>query len=242
MSFNENINFAKLIVIVRSIIKMLAKDLISDVVPALRTSDTGIKALSYMDIFRILHLPIVNNTEFLGLISDRDIYDLNMADEPIGNHTLSLIRPFVTYNQHIYEVIELAARLELTSIPVLDEKNNYLGVINQNDLLKYIGDLVAVKQPGAIIVLELNTNDYSLSQIAQIVEGNDAKILSVYVSSQENSTKIDVTIKINKTDMSSIIQTFNRYNYNIKASYLETDQLTNMLDDRFELFMRYLSV
>lgn len=221
---------------------MLAKDLISDVVPALRTSDTGLKALSYMDIFRISHLPIVNNTEFLGIISDRDIYDLNMAEEPIGNHTLSLTRPFVIFNQHIYEVIELAARLELTVIPVLDEKNSYLGVINQNDLLKYIADLIAVKQPGAIIVLELNTNDYSLSQIAQIVEGNDAKILSVYISSPDNSTKLEVTIKINKTDMSSVIQTFNRYNYNIKASYLENDQLAHMLDDRYELFMRYLSV
>jgi acetoin utilization protein AcuB len=221
---------------------MLAKDLISDVVPALRTSDTGLKALSYMDIFRISHLPIVNNTEFLGLISDRDIYDLNMADEPIGNHTLSLNRPFVLFSQHVFEVIELAARMELTVIPVLDEKNNYMGVINQHDLLKYFADLIAVKQPGAIIVLELNKNDYSLSQIAQIVEGNDAKILSLYVSSINDSTKIEVTIKINKTDMSSVTQTFNRYNYNIKASYMDTDLLSNMMDDRYEMFMRYLSV
>lgn len=221
---------------------MLAKDLISDVIPALRTSDTGMKALSYMDIFRISHLPIVNNTEFLGLISDKDIYDLNMADEPIGNHTLSLSRPYVLFNQHIYEIIEITARLELTVIPVLDEKNNYLGVINQHDLLKYFSELTAVRQPGAIIVLELNINDYSLSQIAQIVEGNDAKILSVYISSLSDSTKIEVTLKINKTDMSSIIQTFNRYNYNIKASYMDTDLLSSMLDDRYEMFMRYLSV
>jgi acetoin utilization protein AcuB len=221
---------------------MLAKDLISDVVPALHTSDTGLKALSYMDIFRISHLPIVNNTEFLGLISDRDIYDLNMADEPIGNHSLSLNRPFVLFNQHVYEVIDVTAKLELTVIPVLDEKNNYLGVINQHDLLKYFSDLVAVRQPGAIIVLELNINDYSLSQIAQIIEGNDVKILSVYVSSASDSTKIEVTIKINKNDMSSVIQTFNRYNYNIKASYMDTDKFSSMLDDRYELFMRYLSV
>lgn len=221
---------------------MLAKDLISDVVPALRTSDTGLKALSYMDIFRISHLPIVNNTEFLGLISDRDIYDLNMAEEPIGNHTLSLARPFVLFDQHVYEVIELTARLELTVIPVLDDKKNYLGVINQHDLLRYFSELTSVKQPGAIIVLELNTNDYSLSQIAQIIEGNDVKILSVYVSSLANSTKLEVTIKVNKNDLSSVIQTFNRYNYNIKASYMDTDLLSNMLDDRYEMFMRYLSV
>lgn len=221
---------------------MLAKDLISDVVPALRTSDSGLKALSYMDIFRISHLPIVNNTEFLGLISDKDIYDLNMAEEAIGNHTLSLTRPYIIYNQHIYEIIELGARLELSVIPVLDEKNNYLGVVTQHDLMKYFSDLIAVKQPGAILVLELNSNDYSLSQIAQIIEGNDAKILSIYISSPCDSTKLDVTIKINKTDLSSILQTFSRYNYTVKASYMDSDLLNDMLDDRYEMFMRYLSV
>ena len=126
---------------------MLAKDLMSDILPALRTSDTGLKALSYMDVFRVAHLPIVNNKEFLGLISDKDIYDLNMAEEPIGNHTLSLIRPFVLQNQHIYEVIELAARLDLSVIPVLDEHNNYVGIITQNILMKFFSELLSIKNP-----------------------------------------------------------------------------------------------
>lgn len=221
---------------------MLAKDLLSDVVPALRTSDTGLKALSYMDIFRISHLPIVNNTEFLGLISDKDIYDLNMAEEPIGNHTLSLTRPFVYIHQHIYEVLETAAKLDLSLTPVLDTSNNYLGVITQSDLLKYFSELMAVKQPGAILVLELNINDYSLSQIAQIIEGNDAKILSLYISTPSDSTKMEVTIKINRADLTSIIQTFNRYNYDIKASFMDTELISDMIDDRYEMFMRYLSV
>lgn len=221
---------------------MLAKELISDIVPALRTSDTGLKALSYMDIFRISHLPIVNNNEFLGLISDKDIYDLNMAEEPIGNHTLSLNRPYVTNDQHLYQVIELASRLELSVIPILDDKKNYLGIITQNDLLKYFSELTAVNQPGAIIVLEMNNNDYSLSQISQIVEGNDAKILSVYITSICDSTKIEVTLKINRTDLTSIVQTLTRYNYFIKASFMESEILTDMLDDRYEMFMRYLNV
>ena len=221
---------------------MLAKDLISDTVPSLRTSDTGLKALSWMDIFRISHLPIVNNTEFLGLISDKDIYDLNMADEPIGNHTLSLSRPFVTANQHIYEVIQLASELKLSIIPVLDDDKKFIGVITLQDLMHFVAELAALKQPGGIIVLELNVNDYSLSQIAQIIESNDAKILSLYVSSPADSTKMDVYIKINSTDLTSIIQTFNRYNYNIKASYQDNEKLDTLYNNRFELFMKYLNV
>jgi len=84
---------------------MLARELISDIVPALRTSDTGTKALSWMEVFRTKHLPIVNHTEFLGLISDTDIYNLNDPDEAVGNHTLSLQKPYVNEDQHIYEVI-----------------------------------------------------------------------------------------------------------------------------------------
>lgn len=221
---------------------MLAKDLISDVVPALKTSDTGLRALSWMEIFRISHLPIVNNKEFLGLISDADIYDLNMADEPIGNHHLSLFSPFVTHDQHIYEVIQLVSSLKLTVVPVLNQQKHYMGLITMNDLIQSFAGLAALKEPGGIIILELHQNDYSLTQIAQIIEGNDAKILSMYLMTSTDSTKMDLTLKINRTDLSSIIQTFNRYNYTIKASYMEDDELDNFYSSRYESFMRYLNI
>ena len=99
-----------------------------------------------------------------------------------------------------------------------------------------------MKQPGGIIILELNVNDYTLTEIAQIVEGNDAKILSMYVSSPEESMLMNVTLKINTTDITSIIQTFNRYNYKIKASYMESDELESLLQNRYDEFMKYLSI
>ena len=221
---------------------MLAKELMSDIVPALKTSDTGYQALSWMDIFRISHLPIVNNREFLGMISDKDIYDLNMAEEPIGNHKLSLFSPFVYDDQHIFEVIEIISRLNLTAVPVIDRKNVYLGLITINDLIEKFAELPAVSHPGGILVLEINVNDYSLTQIAQIVESNDAKILSVYITSREDTTKMDVILKINQSDLGAIVQTFERYNYTIKASYLTDNEAENLIKNRYELFMRYLNV
>lgn len=221
---------------------MLAKELISEVVPALKTSDTGMQALSWMDIFRISHLPIVNNREFLGLISDKDIYNLNLAEEPIGNHKLSLFSPFVRMDQHIYEVIEIVSRLELTVVPVLDDENNYMGLITLNDLLQRFAGLSALKHPGGIIELELNVNDYTLTQIAQIVEGNDAKILSMYVSSPQDSMLLIVTLKVNTTDITSILQTFYRYDYKVKASYMESEELESLMKNRYDEFMKYLSI
>ncbi len=221
---------------------MLAKDLISDIVPALRTSDTGQKALNWMEVFRVSHLPIVNNREFLGLISDTDIYDLNMAEEPIGNHKLSLFSPFVYADQHVYEVIELVNRLKLTVVPVLDRENNYLGLITMHDLVKFFAELTAVQHPGAILVIGMSQNDYSLSQIAQIVESNDASILSLYVRSHEDSTRMELILKINRADISSIVQTFERYGYEVKASFMGDRELDNFYADRYEEFMRYLNI
>lgn len=221
---------------------MLAKELISDVVPSLKTSDTGIKALYWMDIFRISHLPVVNNEAFLGLISDTDIYDMNTPDEAIGNHNLSLFSPYVFDNQHIYDAIELFSRLKLSVVPVLDVDKNYIGLITAQKFMQYMGDLYGVKNPGGIIVLELNANDYSLSQIAQIVESNDAKIISLYIKNLPDSTMMELTLKINRVDIGSIIQTFIRFDYLIKASYSEDTDLEVLYSNRYDQFIHYLNI
>ncbi len=221
---------------------MVAKDLISDVVSPLFTSDTGNTALSWMEIHKISHLPIVNNKQFLGLISESDIFDLNSPDTPIGDHKLSLFSPFAFDDDHIYTVIALVNKLKLTIVPVLDHENNYLGVITLQNLVHHFSDLINAKQPGGIIILEINVNDYTLSQISQIVEGNDAKILSVYLHTNPDTTKLEVILKVNVIDLSAIIQTFIRYEYSIKASYQEESEMNNLYKSRYDSFLRYLNI
>jgi len=220
---------------------MLAIDLISDVIPSLQTSDTGQMALNYMEVFRVSHLPIVNNSQLLGLISDSDIFDMNKADEPIGNHSLSLFSPYVYHHQHIYDVTEIVARLKLTVVPVLSDKDDYIGLISLHDLLQGLAKVTAIEKRGAIIVLEINQHDYSLSQISQIVESNNAKILSLYLSDTNESMKMNVTLKINTSDINSIIQTFNRYNYIILGSWGNNSDIDTLYEERFDAFMRYLN-
>jgi acetoin utilization protein AcuB len=221
---------------------MVAKDLISEVIPSLKTSDLGQTALNWMEIFKISHLPIVNNQEFLGLISDTDIYDMNQPNEPIGNHELTLYKPFVTTEQHIFEVIGLASRLKLSVVPVLDSKNNYKGVITSNDLIRHIAGISSMDQPGGIIVLEVIDRDYSLSQIAQIVESNNVKILSVYITSSPGSTQLEVTLKVNTSDLVSVIRTFERYNYEVKTWVTDNDSMDHFYSERFDLLMKYLNI
>ncbi len=221
---------------------MEARDLISDIVPTLRTSDTGVQALSLMDIYKINHMPIVNNNEFLGLISENDIIDMNIPDEAIGNHQLSLTKPYVNASQHFYEVVELAANLKLTAIPVLDVDKSYLGLITLQDLLHHTADMYALKQPGGIITVDVNNHDYSLVEIAQIVEMNDVKILSLYVSAGRVAGQLCLTLKVNTQDLTSVLKTFERYNYSVSGWFAETDDMEDFYKDRYDSFMKYMNV
>jgi acetoin utilization protein AcuB len=220
---------------------MLAKELISDEIPPLRTSDSGTRALHWMEEFKISHLPIVNKKEFLGLISDTDVLDMNQPETPLDKHRLSLIRPFVYEFNHIYEVIRIVHSLNLTIVPVLNADNQYIGSISLRNLIEKFATMSSIQDPGGILILELNINDYSLSEIARIVESNDAKILSLYITTPPESTILEVTLKINRSDLTSIIQTFERFNYTIKASHHQSEFIEDM-KTRFDSFLNYLNM
>lgn len=220
---------------------MLAKDLISDYIPPLKVSENGLVALNWMDEFKVSHLPIINKREYIGLISDTEIFDSEMSDEPFSKCKLTLIRPYVLENQHIYEVIKMMSSMNLTVLPVLDEKLNYAGIIPANILIHQFATLAATQEPGGIIILEMNNMDYTMVQIAQIIEGNDAKILSSYITHIADSTKMEITLKLNREDLSAIIQTFIRYNYTVKASFHQAAFASDM-KDRWDSFMNYLNM
>lgn len=207
----------------------------------LHTSDTGITALNWMEEFKVTHLPIVNNFEFLGLISETDIFEANSFEEPLGNHPLSLNNPHVTENQHVYEIIRLVYEQKLSLIPVINDKNHYLGSITLHCLVKYFARMAAVDNPGGIIILEMGLHDFLLSEIARIVESNDTIILSLYVMNIPDSTKLQVTIKVARMDIGPLIATFNRYNYTIKASFFVNDY-DETLHDRYDSLMRFLDI
>lgn len=218
---------------------MIALDLINDQIPPLKPSDLGAKALNWMDEFKVSHLPIVNKGEYVGLISDDELLDLEDPETNLKGIKLALIRPFVRTNQHIFDVIRIITDFNVSVIAVVDDKERYKGLIAAADLVHQFSKLSAVREPGGIIVLELGVRDYSLAQIAQIVEGNDTRILSSYVTPHEDSTKIEVTLKVNREDLSPILQTFNRYNYVVKVSYHQSEYEQDM-KRKFESFMNYI--
>jgi len=221
---------------------MFAKDIVSEIVPILKTSDTGIDALNLMDVFKVTHLPIVNNKIFLGLISDSDIYDLNTPEEPLGNHKLSLYKPFADENAHIYEVMEIASRLKLSVVPVLNSMEEYVGLITIPDLLHYFSGMSAVQNSGSIIIIYTSKNDYSFAKIAQIIEENDAKILSSYMYEDNISKVIEITIKLDVQDISAIEQSLERFNYQISTAFIRESSDKEKIMKNFDSLMNYLKM
>ncbi|MES2447886.1 MAG: CBS domain-containing protein [Bacteroidota bacterium] len=220
---------------------MIAEELISNVIPPLKTSDTVQKALERMSEFKLYHLPIVNETQFLGLVSEEELIEVRDQQLPIGSLSLTLLNPFVFKEAHIYDVIRLFNQMRLSLVPVLDLNKNYLGVVSINNLLSYTAETYAVKEFGGIIVLEISNRNNSLAHMAQIVEADNAQILSSYVSSFPDSTRLEITLKINKKELSGIIASFERYNYEVKAVFNNT-QNDDGSTDRFNSFMNYLNV
>ena len=223
---------------------MIAKNLISDSIPSVTMEDTGTKVLTLMEIFRVSHLPVVSGKEYFGVVSDKQIYDAENFEEKIESYVKpNLLQPHVHVNQHIFEVVGVALGCGVSIVPVLELDHSYYGSITRNDLALKLTELYSGMEPGGIIVLELTELNYSLSQISQIIEGNDAKVLSLYIHKPSPFSKeLDVTIKVNKVDLSGIIQTFTRYDYQVKATYMDQSQIKNLYDDRYDQFMKYINM
>jgi len=221
---------------------MIAKQLVSEGIIPLSTADRATKALDWMDDLKVSHLPVVADGKYLGLISEKDILNETDIDFEIGSKSNVLQRQFVFDHHHILDVIRILSEFKLSLIPVIDEKESYLGSVTSGNLLGNFSRLSAINNPGAILILEIGQNDFVLSEISRIIEDNNAKMLCMFLTTLPNSAQLEVTLKINKMDIHPILQTLERFNYNVKASFTEDQSYFEDLKDRYDSLMKYLNV
>jgi len=220
---------------------MFAEEIISNEIAPIKTDDTLQKALDRMNEFKLKHIPVVSDGQFLGLLAEDDLLEIHDYNILVKEVSVNLLNAFVFTNAHTYDVIRLLGSLKLTVVPVLDQQKNYTGLITINNIISSVAELYAVNEPGGIIVLEISNRDNSLAHIAQIVEADNAQILSSYVSSFEDSTRLEITLKVNKTEITSLVASFERYDYQVKEVYNNT-QIDDGSQERFDSFMNYLNV
>ncbi len=220
---------------------MIASRLIHEDILALSSSDSIGEALSRMNEYKVSHFPVVKGEQFLGVISEKDIEYLENHDVELKKEFIHFDNYYVNVQQYIYDILKMAYTQKLTIVPVVDDDGRYIGCITQRDIVNFFSETMSVDYPGGVIVLELSINDYSLTEIANIVETNDAKVLSSHIVSEVNSTKIEVIIKVSKINIGPILQTFERFGYKVVASFQESINYDE-LKDNYDSLINYLKI
>ena len=220
---------------------MKAIELIQNDIPPVRINETIEKALNWMDEFKLNHIPVVNETEYVGLLSDDMVYDYNQLKDPISNINFLGKQQSVLENAHFFQVMSLISSYKLSVVPVCDEQRNYKGSISTKKLINVFSKQSGFNSSGAVITLLVNNFDYQLSQIAQIIESNDAKILSLYSENLESNNQLKLTIKISDGKLGAVLQTFSRYDYTVQDVFSD-DEINNQSKQRYDHLMKYLNV
>ncbi|MFT6844304.1 MAG: acetoin utilization protein AcuB [Flavobacteriales bacterium] len=221
---------------------MTAHQLITDDILEVSPSDRIEKVLQWMEEFNMTVLPVVSNRGmYLGVIHDFVLLGSADKEKPISHLNIPLPQPAIFKGKHLYDVISAFGKLDINFLPVIGDKAEYLGVISLDHFIKSLSEISSLNQAGSVVILEVNERDYSLHEISQIVEENDARILNSFISAKPDSTTVYVTIKINKEDVRPIIQSFERFGYTISNLFTE-DSYNKEMNDRYEQFMNYLNM
>lgn len=221
---------------------MIAEELINQMIPMLRPEDPISKALTLMEELRCGHLPVVDNGKFLGFISEEGISKTDNQEKSVSNFELIGENCRVSTDAHFYEVVRVAGENKMQMVAVESNLRMYAGAITVSDIMTTFSQTAAIQMTGSVLVLAIDLMDYSLAEIARLVEENNAKILSSTLIQDPGSPgQPRLTIKINQTDLSRIVSTLERFGYRIVGRYQEI-RITNTEKERFDSLMRYLNI
>lgn len=221
---------------------MHAKDFINPMLPVLKSTDTVGEALNWMEEYRIGQLPLIHEQEYQGLISHDILLD---ADEDLP---LLALQPefedaIVNVNQHLFEILKIVQQYDLQAVVVLDEEQNFVGTISVQELLNQFSKNLGSQEIGAVLEIAVENRSYSLSEISRLIESNNVKIISSYYTSGSGleDSKDILTLKLNQQDISRVIATLERFEYDIVGAY-NFEEITSPDKERYDMLMKYLNL
>ncbi len=217
----------------------LASYILNDIKPIKSNSNVTDLMLLFNQL-TFSHIPVKDeNDVFIGSFSETDVHCFD-SDKPLSEYIYSIEPFFVRESTMWLDVLEAFAKNSTNVMPILNDKNKYLGYYELKDIIGLFDDTPFFSEAGGVLVIEKGINDYSFSEISQIVESNNGKLLGAFISKM-NSDLIEVTLKIGNTSLNDIIQTFRRYSYNIISGHEEDSYLEN-LKDRSDYLNKYLNM
>ncbi len=218
---------------------MQIQDQIISTVPVFEVSDTLEEVIPFFEETTFSHVAVTENGEFLGVLSENDLPCFE-DDKLIETFRYDLEHFFVTKETLWMDVMEMFSRNEANVLPVLDENRVVLGYYDLEDVVGKFIDTPFFKEPGGVLVISVGSKDYSFSEMAQIVESNNSRLLGAFISDSHNDI-IYVTLKVGSPNLNEVAQTFRRYNYNIEFGNSD-DQYVEDLKQRSDYLEKYLNV
>ncbi|WP_200974624.1 CBS domain-containing protein [Echinicola sp. 20G] len=221
---------------------MQAYEFINNMIPPLKYSDKVKMALSWMEEIRTDVLPVVDEGIFRGLVTDEMIYNINREDILISDVPLEAEGCFVLKEKHIYDVLRVASEYQTNMVAVVDSDNIYHGVVTLEDAIAAFADSLSIQAQGGVLVLSMFMTDYSLFEIARVIESENAKILSSFLTSDPlDESKIKVVLKIDKTELRHVKATLERFGYKVIDHYQEEMGVSGE-QDRLDNLLRFLNI
>lgn len=220
---------------------MIAKSLISpDIIPV-RTSDTGNSALMVMSDFKVDHLPVVNNKELLGVISEEVILNHPLTDD-VGSMEIIDGIAYAHEDDHIFEVMRLLVRQKLSAIPVVDYDKEYLGIIHHMHLLEVFAESYSLAELGATLLIKIKKSDYSLAELTRIIESEGGKVLCTMLTTDTETDQLLVSLKLSSEESERIVATLTRMGYQVEGNFTHEQEYEGLYKDRYNSFLHYLNI
>jgi acetoin utilization protein AcuB len=220
---------------------MLIRDVHSQSIPFLHLQDKVYQVLQMMNDSHVAHLPVIDKEKYIGIISEDDLLHADNDSMQIGLLKEDFPAPSISENEHFLKAIQIAVENGITIVPVIDDDGDLTGVVTYADLLRRASEFMSVNEPGGLIVIEMESRKYSFNEISRLVETNDAQITQLNTYTDAHTGMMQVTIKINKMEVSDIVATFQRYDYNVKY-YFGEELYENELKTNYDNLMNYLKL
>ncbi|MCK5814460.1 MAG: CBS domain-containing protein [Flavobacteriaceae bacterium] len=219
---------------------MKISEYISKDITALNLSATINEVITLFGEVSYSHLPIVENNLLIGLVAESDILTIEETTSPLKEYNYLFDHFSIKYDDNWIDILNVFAASDTNLLPVLTEENQYLGYYELNDVLRFFSDTPLLNEDGCFIILEKGLKDYSFSEISQITESNDVKLIGVFISGYHKDM-IRITLRISGEKINDVIQAYRRYGYNLLTKHKE-DVLLEELKDRSDYLQKYINM
>lgn len=199
------------------------------------------EALDLMNDYRVSELPVIAENRLLNLVKEDSLLNIEDRQGTLAPVLKNVLPPVILSQAHPYEAAVRMSDYKLSLLPVIDDQDNYLGVVTRSDLFSWFFERTGLTNPGGIIVLEMKPTDYSLSEISRICESADATVLNVQLFFEPESEWMNVVIKTNKKDLQVLKASFERFEYQIKEIFGMLPAQDDLID-RYRLLMNYINM